>query len=55
MEMKRKRRYLRLHDCRFNAGCACEKMICSRCWWNPAVAAQRAVDKKQREAEARNG
>lgn len=55
MEFKRKRQDLRIHDCRFNAGCACEKMICSKCGWNPAVAAQRAMAKKQQKSEARNG
>lgn len=55
MEIKRKRPDLRIHDCRFNAGCACEKMLCSKCGWNPAVAAKRAMAKKQLASEARHG
>lgn len=56
MKFKRKRPDLRIHDCSFNSGCACEKMICSKCGWNPAVEAERAEQiRKRMEAEARHG
>lgn len=43
----------RNYDCKFNNGCACAKLECSRCGHNPAVAKARTkviLDRMQREA-----
>ena len=43
----------RNYDCKFNNGCACAKLECSRCGHNPVVAKARTkviLDRMQREA-----
>lgn len=30
-----------LYDCPYNEGCACERMKCNKCGWNPEVAEAR--------------